>query len=120
LPPSRVLIVDDEPEVRAVLRDYLHDQGYDVGEAETAIGALTEVKERRPDVVLLDLNMPGAVRGEAIIAALRAQEIPVIIISGEHDADVARLTLREGAFDYVKKPFDLLRVRDLVEAALLF
>jgi DNA-binding NtrC family response regulator len=113
------LIVDDERQVREVIRDYLDSEGYDVCEADSAIAALAQVKERRPDVVLLDLNMPGAVRGEAIIAALRADHVPVIIISGEHDVELARRTLREGAFDYVKKPFDLVRLRELVEAAIL-
>jgi DNA-binding NtrC family response regulator len=114
------LIVDDEPQVREVLREYLESQGYDVGEAETAVAALHEVKQHRAEAVLLDLNMPGVLRGEAIVAALRAEQAPVIIITADDDIELARRTLREGAFDFVRKPFDLRRVGQLVETAVLF
>lgn len=114
----RVLVVDDEEAVRDVLREYLEEHGYEVELASTAIGALGAAKVRRPDVVLLDLRMPGAVRGEAVVAALSA-EAPVIIVTGDNDVDLARRTLREGAFDFVMKPFDLRRVGELVAAAVL-
>jgi two-component system nitrogen regulation response regulator NtrX len=113
-----VLVVDDDPEVRALLRDYLEYQGYEVEVATTAIGGLVAMRQRQPDVVLLDLMMPGSVQGEAVVRAISA-EAPVIVISGNADAMVARRTLQEGAFDFVMKPFPLGRVSDLVEAALV-
>ena len=103
-----------------MLRDYLEGEGYEVREAETALGALYEVKQHRPAVVLLDLNMPGALRGEAVVGALRDEEVPVIVITADDDVELARRTLREGAFDFVRKPFDLRRVGELVGTAILF
>lgn len=115
---ARILVVDDEPSVREMLRDYLEDLGYEVQLAETAIGALGIVRTRRPHAVLLDLYMQGAVTGEAVIPAISA-EVPVIVITAATDAELARRTLAEGAFDFVSKPFDLRRVGQIIEAAVL-
>jgi len=114
---ARVLVADDDPDVRDVLSRYLTGFGYEVLLTETAIGALGLVRSHCPDVVLLDLAMPGAVAGESVVAAI-AREAPVIVISALHDLDVARGTLRSGAFDFVMKPFRLAHVRRVVEAAL--
>jgi CheY-like chemotaxis protein len=65
-PRARILIVDDEPDVRAVLGEYLEGEGCEILFAETAIGALGVVNEHHANVVLLDLNMPGAVHGDRI------------------------------------------------------
>jgi DNA-binding NtrC family response regulator len=114
---TRVLVVDDDPEVREVLGEYLERQGYDVEFAATAVGALGAVRVRRPAVVLLDLNMPGAVGGPAVVRAISG-EAPVVVITAEQDLTVARRTLTDGAFDFVSKPFDLARVAEVVEAAI--
>ena len=119
MPPSRVLIVDDEQQIRAVLRDFLESQGYEIAEAETAVGGLAAVRARRPDVVLLDLNMPGTLHGTSVVAAIAA-ETAVIVITAVNDVELARRTLRDGAFDFVLKPFELGRVAELVEAAVAF
>ena len=113
----RVLIVDDEAAVRDVLGEYLEGLGYDVVFAETAVGALGMAREHHPHVVLLDLNMPGAVHGDAIIRPISLYA-PVIVITATIDLDVARRTLREGAMDFISKPFDFERLRAIVEAAI--
>jgi DNA-binding NtrC family response regulator len=113
----RVLVVDDEADIRAILSEYLGGLGYEILLAETAVGALGMVRTHRPDVVLLDLAMPGAVRGENVIPAIAA-EAPVIVVTALNDLELARSTLRSGAFDFVMKPFDLRRVGELVEAAI--
>ena len=114
---TRVLVVDDEAAVREVLGDYFEGLGYDVVFAENAIGALNMARAHNPHVVLLDLNMPGAVQGDAIIESI-SQSAPVVVITASVDLDVARRTLREGAMDFISKPFDFDRLRTIVEAAI--
>jgi len=116
---SRVLVVDDELQVRELLTEFLRSQGYEVREAQTAVEALAEARAWHPNVVLLDLNMPGAVRGETIVAPLSA-DAAVIVITGETDVELARQTLRDGAFDFVVKPFALFRVGEIVETAIAY
>ena len=116
---ASVLVVDDEPEIREVLQEHLSRLGYDVRLAETAVGALGAVRTQRPDVVLLDLQMPGAVSGDSVITTIAA-ETPVVIITAVADVERARPTLQLGAFDFVMKPFDLDHVAEVVEAAIAF
>lgn len=118
-PRQRLLIVDDEPEIRAVLGDYLAGLGYEIEEAATAVAALAAIRERRPHAVILDLAMPGAIGGQDIIASVGAT-VPVVVITALTDAALARRTLREGAFDFVTKPFDLRRLADVVAAAVVY
>jgi two-component system nitrogen regulation response regulator GlnG len=113
----RVLVVDDEGPIRDLLVDFLESQGYVVEGAASATAGGAAARERSPDVVLLDLVMPGGASGLDVVSAL-ARERPVIVISGTHDWDLARTALERGAFDFVTKPFDLARVAMVVAAAL--
>lgn len=113
----RILIVDDEPEIRDVLRESLAREGYDTAEAANAVAAIAAVRDYRPHVVLLDLMMPGAIPGQEIIAAI-SRDVPVIIITAVTDVEIARRSLQEGAFDFVTKPFDLWRIAAVVEVVL--
>jgi DNA-binding NtrC family response regulator len=109
MPPlGRVLVVDDEPLVAELLRDALTDFGYEVATAATARDALTMALLYRPDVVLLDLVMPG-MSGEVALERFQLFDptLPIVVVSGNQDEDLARETLTKGAFDYIKKPFDL-------------
>jgi DNA-binding NtrC family response regulator len=115
---SRVLIVDDEDAIRELLTDYLVTAGYDVCGAGTAIAGFAVARERQPDVILLDLNLPGAVSGADVVEAF-AREWAVVVISGTRDIDLARVALKAGAFDYITKPFDLRRVAAVVAAAVV-
>ena len=112
----RVLVVDDEPDIREILGVYLTRLGYEVLLADTSLGALEMVSTHPPDVVLLDLTMPG-VGGEAVITRI-SREVPVIVITGMDNAEAARDALESGAFDFVAKPFNLNRVRQVIEAAI--
>ena len=115
---SRVLVVDDEENIRELLTEFLGLRGYDVVQAATAVAALAAAREQSPDVVLLDLNLRGSISGvEALRTLVRSTH--VIVVSGTQDTELARATLAEGAFDYVTKPFDLGRVADVVAAAIL-
>ena len=109
----RVLIVDD---ASAPLRDYLEGKRYEVLSAESASGLIDTVRTRRPHVVLLDVNLARTVGGAAVIAAISATA-PVIVTAAEADVESAGQAMRDGAFDVVTKPFDLRRVRQLIDVA---
>jgi two-component system response regulator MprA len=117
--PARVLIVDDEPELREILRESLTARGYVTETAATGAAAITAVRNQPPDVVLLDLNMPGTLDGRAVLRAI-GQEIPVIVITSISDVEDARAQLQAGAFDFIAKPFDLERVAAVVAAAVAY
>src|SRR5438128_638485 len=104
--PGRLLVVDDTPAVREVLRDFFVDLGYSVALAADGLEGLAAIPLFHPDVVLLDLRMPE-LDGEDVFAALRLldENLPVIIITASHDDELARHLLRRGAFDFVPKPF---------------
>ena len=109
---SRVLIVDDEPHIREVLSDFLTRVGDEVATAATGAAALEAVPTFQPDVILLDMVMPGMSGADVLDALRRAGlTIPVILISGQP------ITPPEGVFAFLKKPFDLRKVAELVTAA---
>jgi DNA-binding NtrC family response regulator len=105
---SRILIVDDEPPVREVLTVFLENRGYDAHAVEDGESALAWLESNRPDMVLLDVRMPGMNGLEVLREATRLHpDLPVIMISGYADEDIAREALNQGAYDFFLKPFDL-------------
>lgn len=104
---KRVLVVDDEPELAEVVREYLRDR-YDVEIANSGPVAIAAFRARRPDVVFLDINMPGP-SGVEVLKELRQADasVPVIMVTVNTEVAVVQECLREGAFAYVPKPFDL-------------
>ncbi|MCL6639918.1 MAG: response regulator [Candidatus Rokubacteria bacterium] len=117
---GRLLIVDDEEPVRDVLGEYFSSHGYQVDTAGTGAEALDLVRSRRPDLVLLDVRMPG-LDGVEVLKRLREVdgELPVIMITANEDVALARSMLSIGAFDYVSKPFDFRYLDRVVTAALV-
>jgi DNA-binding NtrC family response regulator len=120
-PAVRVLVVEDERHVAAVLHDALIDFGYEVRLASDGASALAIAPTYRPDVVLLDLAMPE-IPGDVVLARLKAAdpELPVIVVTGNTDTERARATLASGAFDYVAKPFDLDNLARVLAAAVVY
>jgi CheY-like chemotaxis protein len=116
---GRVLVVEDETRVGAMLRDALVELGYTVKLAVGGAEALQLVPVFEPDVVLLDLLMPE-MSGVEVLAHLRRDypTLPVVIMSGNEDVEVARATLRAGAFDYLGKPVSLKAIARVVAAAI--
>lgn len=114
---ARVLVVDDEPGVRALLAETLGTWGYVVQQAPDGAGALRAIAAERPDVILLDVAMPG-LSGPEALPAIRALApgVNVILVSGGADVDMRALAL--GAFDYVVKPVDFNYLAQSLEAAL--
>jgi CheY-like chemotaxis protein len=115
---GRVLVVDDEPHVGATLRDVLVELGYIVKLAVRGVEALKLVPVFEPDVVLLDLRMPE-MSGVEVLEHLRRDHptLRVIILTGNEDVEVARATLRAGAFDYLGKPCSIDVLARVVAAA---
>lgn len=104
--PLRVLVVDDEPPIRRFLRTSLTAQGYDIVEAEDGAKALEEVRRRSPDLLVLDLGLPG-IDGLEVIRRLRGSGVtlPIIVLSSRVDEAGKVEALDLGADDYVTKPF---------------
>ena len=103
----RVLVVDDEPELRALLAEYLQGKGFEVVQAGGGEEALRRLPEFRPQVVLLDIMMPG-LSGVETLRRIKTllPETAVIMVSAIEDQETARQTLVLGAADYVAKPVD--------------
>ena len=104
----RVLVVDDDPRARAVLRDLLETSGYEVELAEGGDEALQIVADRAPDVVLSDLRMPH-MDGLELLAKLRERDpgLPVVVQTGVGGVQSAVAAIRAGAEDYLVKPVDI-------------
>ena len=114
-PKRMALIIDDEKQIRRLLRLALERADYQVFEAETGQAGLDEVVYRRPEIVLLDLGLPD-MEGVKVLRALREwSDVPVVILSVRDDAEDKVEALDAGADDYVTKPFDtaelLARIR---------
>jgi two-component system KDP operon response regulator KdpE len=104
---SRILIVDDEPQILRALRINLQARQYDVSAAADGASALREARTSRPDVVVLDLGLPD-MDGVEVIRALRSwTPVPIIVLSGRASSNDKVDALDAGADDYVTKPFSL-------------
>ena len=114
--PPLILIADDSDISRALLRRQLIREGFRTLFAEDGARAISLAERRRPHLLLLDLRLPD-IDGDAVIAHLReefsAVELPIIVVSGEHDGEVVAGCLTLGANDYVTKPihFPTLQAR---------
>jgi two-component system, response regulator, stage 0 sporulation protein F len=117
---GRLLAVDDEAPVLEVLSEYFSTQGYAVETASTGPDALEAARRFRPDLVLLDIRMPG-MDGVEVLKKLRELDpsLAVIMVTANEDMALARETLKIGAFDYVAKPFDFRYLDRAVSAALV-
>ena len=111
------LIIDDEKQIRRLLRIALEGADHKVYEAETGQAGLTEIVNRRPDIVLLDLGLPD-MEGAKVLRRLREwSDVPVLILSVRDDADEKVAALDAGADDYVTKPFDTAELLARIRAA---
>ncbi|MBV9989806.1 MAG: response regulator transcription factor [Alphaproteobacteria bacterium] len=114
----KVLVVDDEPQIRRLLRTGLPPHGYEVVEAATAAEALKLLPREKPDVLILDLGLPDE-DGFAIIGKVRAAALtPILVLSARSDVEGKVRALELGADDYVTKPFDMAELLARLKAAL--
>ncbi len=103
----KVLVIDDEASIGEMIRDYLIDEGYEVWIATDGDEGLDVVKREKPELVLLDVLLPGMGGVECLKRIKRHhKEAVVIMLSGLHDERVAKQAIRYGAYEYVTKPFD--------------
>ena len=115
---GRILVVDDEPQIRRVLRTTLSAQGYEVFDARTGEEALDAIREQRFDLILLDMNMPG-MGGLAACREIRAGSDTAIIMLTVRDSEHDKVTaLDAGADDYITKPFGSPELSARIRAAL--
>lgn len=117
---TRILVVDDEPDIRVLLKDILEDEGYLVDVAEHAREANEIRKRLEPDLVLLDIWMPG-VDGVTLLKQWKssgADRCPVVMMSGHGTVETAVEATRYGAVDFVEKPLSMAKLLSTVKSAL--
>lgn len=115
---AKILFVDDEPQIRRVMRTTLVARGYMVSTARNGEEALEKVREERYDLVLLDINMPG-IGGMETCRIIRSQsDIPIVILSIRNAEKEKVEALDAGADDYVTKPFSMPELLARIRAAL--
>jgi DNA-binding response OmpR family regulator len=121
LPARKVLLVDDEDSLRKVVKDLLERDGYDVAEARDGVQALDQVDRVGPDIIVLDLNMPG-LDGYGVLSHLRSRpataDIPVIVLTAKGDEDNEVRVFELGADDFLTKPFRARALSARLEAVL--
>ena len=119
MPKSRVLVIDDEASIRDSMRMTLEYEGYDFAGAATGPEGLALAETERPDVVILDVRMPG-MDGIEVLERLRSMYdgLPVVVVSGHGTISTAVEATRKGAFDFIEKPFATERMLVTLQNAL--
>jgi FixJ family two-component response regulator len=118
---AHILVVDDEPDIRGLVQEILEDEGYAVVIAENGAAARRALRERRPDLILLDIWMPD-LDGISLLKEWAADDglpCPVIMMSGLGTVETGVEATRLGAYDFLEKPYDPDRLLDTVEEALV-
>ena len=115
-----VLVVDDEADIRELVSGVLEDEGYAVRTAADSTSALDAIEDRRPSLVLLDVWLQGSrMDGLQMLQEVKRRDpnLPVLMISGHGNLDTAVAAIREGAIDFIEKPFEAERLVHLVSRA---
>jgi two-component system KDP operon response regulator KdpE len=115
---STILVVDDEPQLRRAMKATLTDLGYSVIESKSGEEALEALRHDTPDLVLLDLNMPGIGGLETCRAIRETSEVPIIVLSVRNTERDKVQVLDAGADDYVTKPFGIQELLARIRAAI--
>lgn len=113
-----ILIVDDEPQIRRVMRTTLSSHGYSVLEAASGEQALEKLRAERPDLIILDVNMPGMSGLETCAEIRTSSDVPVIMLTIRNTERDKVQALDAGADDYVVKPFGVQELMARIRAAL--
>ncbi|MDJ0389821.1 sigma-54 dependent transcriptional regulator [Roseomonas sp. E05] len=116
-----ILIVDDEPDIRALIEGILSDEGYETRVAQNSDTALAAFRARRPSLVILDIWLQNSrLDGLGILEAMQREEpkVPVVMISGHGTIETAVQAIQQGAYDFIEKPFKSDRLLLIAERAL--
>lgn len=115
---TTILVIDDEPQLRRAMKATLSSIGYAVAEAKTGEEALAALSELRPDLILLDLNMPGIGGLETCRSIRESSDVPIIILSVRNNELDKVQALDAGADDYVTKPFGIQELLARIRASM--
>ncbi len=116
-----ILIVDDESDIRLLISGILSDEGYEAREAADSDRAVAEIRTRQPSLVLLDIWLQGsALDGMQLLPILRRDcpELPVVLISGHGTVETAVSAIKQGAYDFIEKPFTSERLLAVIQRAI--
>ena len=115
-----ILIVDDDPNIRQLIRFALEERGYEVVEAEDGETGLAQFSGLVPDLSIIDVGLPGAYDGVELLRKIHETQPrhPVLIISGQASPEKAVEAMKQGAFDYLGKPLNLEKLTLLIERGL--
>jgi len=116
---SKIIIVDDEKDTCDIVSKILGDEGYKTFSTISSRSALAKIKKEKPDLVLMDIKMPG-MDGIEMLKCIREidKSITVVMMTAYGDVDTAREAMRLGAFDYITKPFDIDVLKSVAREAL--
>ncbi|HIB44242.1 MAG TPA: sigma-54-dependent Fis family transcriptional regulator, partial [Nitrospina sp.] len=119
MPRERILVVDDETNIVSSLKEILSDEGYDVSVTEDGLNALDMIQSDPPDLLLLDVWLPG-MDGIEVLKTVKTYhpEIEVLVMSGHGTIDTAVKATKLGAFDFIEKPFSMDSLTQSVKSAL--
>ena len=118
---AEILIIDDNPDIRNILKDIIEDSGFKTRIAANYNQALTEIDKKLPDVAIIDVKLDkGDNDGIELLSHIKKinSDIPVIIISGHANIEMAVKSLQSGAFEFIEKPFDKDRLINFVNRAI--
>src|SRR5437870_1237272 len=118
---SDILIVDDEADICELVSGLLQDEGYATRTARDSDGALNEIKSRRPNLLFLDIWLQGSrLDGLQLLDTVKEQhpDMPVVMISGHGNIETAVAAIKQGAYDFIEKPFKADRLVLVAERAL--
>lgn len=115
----KIVVVDDEPEILRTLKRILSRKGYEVVTFDSPLNALDYLKTERVNLILTDLKMPGM---DGVQLLLRVKQshpsLPVILLTAYATIETAVTAMQQGAFDYLRKPFDIKKIYEIVERAI--
>jgi len=118
--PAEILIIDDNADIRSILKDLIDDAGFKTRVAANYNQALAEIDKKLPDVAIIDVKLDkGDNDGIELLSHIKKKnkDIPVIIISGHANIEMAIKSLKSGAFEFIQKPFDQERLLNFVNRA---
>lgn len=118
---KKILLADDEEDIKTVIKLYLESKGYDVVTSYDGLDTLDKVKAEKPDLILLDIMMP-VINGFEVCKQLKADEntshIPIVMLSAASHSDSVEQAIEAGAVDYIMKPFEPPRIEAILKKIL--